>query len=193
MIVPIVTVCVTLLLGIAGVVANSRIQRKSNSIKVITQTRLDRRAHTQNRVAALLKLSDPFYIESLSTLEERRQAAREAAGIAADLRTKYCFYLKEDADLIGAVFEVKYILCKTMLEEIELDKKQLMAARRTLAQNVDVYTSTEWKRIKLETVGKETQGKKSIASWQSIYEYYNSHFLKDKNASLFGEEKVAER
>ena len=139
-----------------------------------------------------MKLSDPFYIESLSTPEERRQAAREAAGIAADLRTKYCFYLKEGADLIGSVFEVKDILCKIVLGETEMDKSRLMAARRALARNVDVYTSTEWKRIKLETVGKEAQGRKSIASWQSIYEYYNSRFLRDENESLFDGDKRTE-
>ena len=190
MVLPIITVCVTLLLGIAGVAANTMIQRKSNSIKVITQTRLARREHTQKHVADLLKLSDPFYIESLSTPEEKRQAAREAVGIATELRTKYCFCVKEDANLISAVFKVKDILCKTVLEEIELDKKQLHEARRTLSQHVDVYTSTEWKRIKLETVGKEVQGDASIESWKSIYERYNFGFLTDENSNLFDEEKV---
>lgn len=186
----IITVCVTLILGITGVLANTLIQRKSNSIKVITQTRLERRAHTQKRVADLLKLSDPYYIMSLSTEEEKRQAARESAEVAADLRTNYCFYVKEDSDLIGSVYEVKSILCRILLGGIELEESQLIDARGTLARYADVYTSTEWKRIKLETVGKEVQGKKSIASWQSIYHYYDSNFLKKENEIIFNYEKA---
>ena len=121
-IISIAAVCVTLLLGIGGIIVNSLIQRKSNSINVITQTRLNRRACTQKLVADLLKISDPFYIESLSGSEEKRQAIKEATGIAADIRTKYCFTVKEDADLIRAAFDVKDMLCKIVLERIQLEK-----------------------------------------------------------------------
>lgn len=183
--VSIITVCVTLLLGIIGIIVNTTIQRKSNSIKIITQTRLERRMHTQNLIADLLKLSDPHYIGSISCMEERYQIAKEAVRIASDLRTRYCFYMQQDVDLIESVFNVKDILCNVMLEKVKISEEKLIDARKALAYNVDVYTSTEWKRIKLETVGKEGRGKAKIDSWQSIYSYYSSHFLKDENEKLF--------
>ena len=183
-IISIITVCVTLILGIAGFIINSFVQRKSNSIKIITQTRLDRRAHSQKRVAELLKLSDPLYILSLSTPEESTRVIREAAEIAADLRSIYCFNIDADVNLIKAVYKVKDILCKSVLGEIGLEH-QMMTARGELARNIDVYSSTEWKRIKLETVGKETHGKKSIESWYSIYKYYNSNFQNECNEYIF--------
>ena len=53
-IIGIATVCVTLLLGVVGFIVNSMIQRKSNSISVITNTRLERRKQTQELASVLL-------------------------------------------------------------------------------------------------------------------------------------------
>ena len=46
-VISLIAVCVTLLLGVIGFIINSFIQRKSNSISVITKTRLNRREKTK--------------------------------------------------------------------------------------------------------------------------------------------------
>ena len=69
-------VCVTLLLGIAGLIANSLIQRKSNSIQIITQCRLKRRERTHEIVSELLKYGGSSFVSSL-TDPEKTQTAKE--------------------------------------------------------------------------------------------------------------------
>ena len=54
----IISVCVTLLLGVVGFIANSFIQGKSHSIQVITKTRLVRREKTKELTAKTIMLSD---------------------------------------------------------------------------------------------------------------------------------------
>ena len=58
-IVSIISVCVTLLLGVAGLIFNSYVQRKTHSISVITKTRLARREKTKE--AEDEAGSDPLY------------------------------------------------------------------------------------------------------------------------------------
>lgn len=51
-------ILVTLVLGVAGFIVNSFIQRRNNSIKVIVQHRLERRQRTLEELSVLIKLSD---------------------------------------------------------------------------------------------------------------------------------------
>lgn len=67
----IITICVTVLLGVVGFLINTYMQRKNNSITVITGYRLERRQKMMNLVSILLANSDPYYIES-SNEEEKK-------------------------------------------------------------------------------------------------------------------------
>ena len=64
-IISIIVICVTLLLGVTGFIINSFVQRKSNSINVITKTRLARREKTKELMAKMIKLSNIDYLDSL--------------------------------------------------------------------------------------------------------------------------------
>ena len=64
-----------------------------------------------------------------------------------------------------------------------------MKARSALAKNADVYTATEWKRIKKETIGKDTPGVKGFKEWTDTYNAYKAAFPEPENASLFNDEK----
>ena len=94
-------VCVTLLLGIAGLIVNSLIQRRSNSIQIITQCRLKRRERTQGIVSDLLKYSDLSFVSALTDIE-KTQTAKEIVGLVSELRALYSFSFDKDIRLVTA-------------------------------------------------------------------------------------------
>ena len=48
--------------------------------------------------------------------------------------------------------------------------------RAEFEQVMDVYVDTEWKRIKMETVGKGKKGSKSYSAWQKQWEKYEKKY-----------------
>lgn len=70
-VISIIAVCVTLLLGLLGFVINSFIQRKNNSISVITKTRLVRREKSKELMSKVLFYSDVDYLDSLDEVGEK--------------------------------------------------------------------------------------------------------------------------
>lgn len=175
-------VCVTFFVGIAGLIVNSFIQRKSNSISVITQTRLKRRKDTQRIAAELLKYSDLDYLKSFGKDNSERTLLKKKiiecmAKDVAELRALYSFSFDKDAKLIKAAEKLKesvaiYINAKKKHAKKEVE---LIDARRNFEMIVDVYLSTEWKRIKLETVGKEWK-KNSLGKWEDQYNHYENGY-----------------
>lgn len=102
-------ILVTLVLGVAGFVVNTFIQRRNNSIKVIVQHRLERRQRTLEKLAVLIKLSDRDYLSMVlglldaSSIEvglegkdhsecssERSEAIRQVVEACASIRSMYC-------------------------------------------------------------------------------------------------------
>ena len=112
-------VCVTLLLGIAGLIVNSLIQRRSNSIQIITQCRLKRRERTQGIVSDLLKYSDLSFVSALTDIE-KTQTAKEIVGLVSELRALYSFSFDKDIRLVTAAFEIKELLCNYLLSSPKL-------------------------------------------------------------------------
>ena len=131
-------VCVTLLLGIAGLIVNSLIQRRSNSIQIITQCRLKRRERTQGIVSDLLKYSDLSFVSALTDIE-KTQTAKEIVGLVSELRALYSFSFDKDIRLVTAAFEIKELLCNYLLQNgpypPEINEK-----RRQFAEIADIYT-----------------------------------------------------
>ena len=180
-------VCVTLLLGIAGLIVDSLIQRRSNSIQIITQCRLKRRERTQGIVSDLLKYSDLSFVSALTDIE-KTQTAKEIVGLVSELRALYSFSFDKDIRLVTAAFEIKELLCNYLLQNgpypPEINEK-----RRQFAEIADIYMSTEWKRIKDETIGKQKNGKKRFASWEGIYAENSGYFSQSANGYLFPADK----
>ena len=176
-IISIITICVTFVLGILGLIANSLIQRKSNSIKIITQHRLDRRAETQRIAATVIKYTDPEMIKLLKTEEEKDNAAREIIEGVSRLRSMYFREYKCDIKLIDKANALKdsFILC---IQGNPVNEDYLNC-RNEFIKEVDLYVTTEWQRIKLETVGKSKISASSLGTWEEDYEknleYYNLH------------------
>ena len=87
-IISIIAICVTLLLGVSGFIINSFVQRKSNSINVITKTRLARREKTKELMAKMIKLSSIEYLDSLDK-EDKKATVKELVEVTADIRSEY--------------------------------------------------------------------------------------------------------
>ena len=178
-----ITVSVTMFLGVLGFVVNTVLQRKNNSIKIITQYRIDRKNATQEITAKLLAYTDFHYYESL-TKEDKDQNIQNIVVEISKLRSIYYFSFQKDAELVEAAYSLKKLFCAA-----EKNWTNINDARARYAHLVDVYTSTDWKRIKLETVGKGVRNNKFLPKWTEIFDDNESYFQNQShvNAEIFAD------
>ena len=173
----ILTVCVTLLLGVGGFLVNSFIQRKSNSITVITQTRLNRREQTRTLFSEMLAISDPKYLTFIN--DEKKELIKKSAALCGDLRSYYSRSFPIDGQFIDAGNALHNALADYLSSPNEGLLDVVKSKRKEFSKIADVYMQTEWKRIKIETIGKGKKGPKSLPSWEHDYhsyeDYYNKH------------------
>ncbi len=176
-IISIITVCVTFILGILGLIFNSLIQRKSNSIKIVTQHRMDRRNETQKIAATIIKYSDPKMISLLDTAEEKESAIKEIIEVESRLRAIYFRSYECDIRLLDKADALKDKLIQC-IEGAPVDEDYLLC-RDAFIKEADIYVTTEWKRIKLETIGKSKIGVSNLGTWEDDYKktlnFYNKN------------------
>lgn len=186
------SICITFLSGIIGLIVNSLIQRKSNSIKIITENRLKRRSDTQRIVKELLAYSDLAYIQMLKekrevnkseNIDEINLVIKKIVEDVAELRALFSFCFDKDVELVLAAYKLKNLLISDILQDES--EYELKEARLEFSQIADIYLSTEWKRIKTETVGKEKKGSKSLPSWEASYEMYKEGYDERAAEGLF--------
>ncbi len=185
----IVTVSVTMILGVLGFAVNTILQRKNNSIKIITQYRIDRKNATQEITAKLLSYTDYHYYEAL-TQEEKNKNIQNIVTETSKLRSIYYFSFQKDAELVSAAYTIKRLFCET-----EKNWEAINHARARYAHLADVYTSTDWKRIKLETVGKDAHNDKFLPKWAEIFDTNESYFMNQNqvNVDIFLERNEDEK
>lgn len=162
-IISIVSVCVTLLLGVAGLIFNSYVQRKTHSISVITKTRLARREKTKDLLAKMIKLSDTVYLDCLDE-KEKKDVISSLAEVSSMIRSEYTGTYPCDIELIDLTEQLKENVIAYLRGTISQEK--LMKTRNAFIETFDIYIQTEWQRIKLETVGK--MKKNSKPTWDDI-------------------------
>ncbi len=174
-----ITILVTLFLGVVGFMVNTFIQRKNNSIKIITQYRIDRKNATQEITAKLLAYTDYNYHQSL-TYEEKQKNIQKIVIAISNLRSIYYFSFPKDVELVEAAYKIKKLYCQDKQNWREINN-----ARAEYAHLADVYTSTDWKRIKLETIGKGARAKNALPSWTEIFNGNDAHFSSEANIDIF--------
>lgn len=174
----IITVFTTLLLGVLGFIVNTLLQRRNNSIKIITQYRIERKNKTQEITAKLLSYTDFHYYESL-TLEEKNKNVQNIVTAISELRSLYCFSFEKDAELVQAAYTLKKLFCSETKNWTDINR-----ARAEYAHLADVFTSTDWKRIKLETVGGEIHNNKFLPKWIEIFNENESYFSNQNQANI---------
>lgn len=186
-------ILVTLVLGVAGFIVNSFIQRRNNSIKVIVQHRLERRQRTLENLVVLIKLSDRDYLSSVPGLidaalieegfkeksraecsSERSESLRQVVEACASIRAMYCGSYSCDRDLIRVLDSFKRSFARC-IQTGRFDS-ELEASRDILIKNIDVYCTTEWRRIKRETIGKK---RSSSAAWIQTFKQIEEMYEED--------------
>lgn len=186
-------ILVTLVLGVAGFIVNSFIQRRNNSIKVIVQHRLERRQRTLEKLAVLIKLSDRDYLSMVLGLldatsikvglegkghsecsSERIEAIRQVVEACASIRSMYCGSYPCDMDLIRVLDSFKRSFARC-IQTGRFDS-ELEASRDILIKNIDIYCTTEWRRIKKETIGKKRSSRDAwVQTFKQIEEMYEEN------------------
>lgn len=177
-VIALITVCVTLLLGVLGFVFNALIQRRNNSIKVITEDRIARRKVTRDVVARFLPCADPECLKLVTSDEEKKSILRICTECVVMLRSLYTFTSEHDRDLVFAAIDLKDVICR-ILYEGELCEKELTERTKYFLKMADLYMVTEWKRIKKETNCKYMDGNKGYNAWNDVWgnheEYYEEN------------------
>ncbi len=158
-----ITIAVTLILGVAGFCVNTYLQRRNNSIHIITQKRVDRRTKALENVAVILRCSDLNYLKVMQTEECRRALVSELTAAVAELRANYSCSFVQDKLLCDNVEVLEAAVCEYLESGAGAQsgdiEERLRAARAEVIKVADVYSQTDWSRIKKETVGK-TAGRK---------------------------------
>ena len=168
-IISIVAICVTLLLGLLGFIVNSLIQRKSNSIQIITKTRLDRREKTKRIMSEVSMLSNIDYLNVLSK-EEEKEVIKKLIEQVSILRSEYTRTFECDIVLLDSVYAVLSALISYINDDSIVNEESLINKREEFIKCADIYIQTEWKRIKLETVGKMNDNR--LLTWDEIHKNY---------------------
>ena len=169
-IIPIITVSVTLLLGVLGFIVNSLIQRKSNSIQVITKTRLARREKTKELMSKMIMLSNINYLNT----NDNKDSIRLLIETSSNIRSEYSQVFECDRRLIDITESLTNSIIGYLNNPNEDNKIILNNNRNVFIKDMDIYIQTEWKRIKLETVGKMNNSK--FSSWNEIYNQYQNDY-----------------
>lgn len=71
--------------------------------------------------------------------------------------------------------QVKGAVLEYLKEKDEENKRSLIEKRKEFTKEIDLYLQTEWKRIKLETVGK-MKNRTNIDTWDDIHKGYEKEY-----------------
>ena len=180
-IVGIISGCVALVLGVIGVLANSWLQRKNNSIEIITKKRLDRRDELIDISTRIIKLTDKDYIATVAMLNWNGYV-NDLIQACSELRAILEFEYEKDLEFVTTAYELK----KSIIDNNgKCNGTWYIEGREKLLKIMDVYTSTEWQRIKRETVGEIHDAKKGY-DWTKMYTENSTSYdnqVKEKDVS----------
>lgn len=172
----IISICSTVLLGIVGFIINTCLQRKANSIDIITRKRLARRDKLQELSAKILSISDLDFLENTKA-EDLSGKFVELTEACSAFRSLLEFGFECDAMIVNLSYHIK----KEVVNYFDnSDHKNLVNYRRDFSHLTDLYFTTEWRRIKCETVGKSGKGSNGYNFWKELYEENSEHFEKNK-------------
>lgn len=160
----IISICVTLILGVIGFIMNSLIQRKNNSIEIITKKRIARRDTILNISTTIIKLSDEDYIQNIA-VSDWKAYIDELIENCAKLRAILEFEYARDKEFVNAAYNLKDRIIKSKGKS-EINNQKY---RKEFIKLMDVYTLTEWQRIKLETVGKKSNKHRGY-DWNCLFD-----------------------
>ena len=165
------TVFGTVLVGALGLIINSLIQHRRNSLEYITQNRLKKRDRIMSLFSGILEVTDKDLKKVIGENKDENTAIKKRL-------IQYCSELRS---LLEFEYPIDYYLFTTTneLKTAVIDNKDadvIEQKREALAKLIDIYSTTDWNRIKEETTGSSFNRKHS-----KKYEKWKSNFKNNKN------------
>ena len=156
----IVTIAITLSLGLITAIQTRKLQHGQNIISVTTTYRLQRSEQLRECTRDLLANTDPDIYDLDPDRKDMLKAARTATESVGVILHRNFSADKEFVELMGEVAElaVAYHQGRDV-------RPELIYKRKLLRIKCDHYTATEWDRIKRETKGTDTTSQ----SWIDRY------------------------
>lgn len=166
-------VCIlgTVLIGAIGLIVNALIQRRRNLLEIITQNRLKKRDRIMSLFSGILEVTDKDLKKVIGENKDENTAIKKRL-------IQYCSELRS---LLEFEYPIDYYLFTTTneLKTAVIDNKDadvIEQKREALAKLIDIYSTTDWNRIKEETTGSSFNRKHS-----KKYEKWKSNFKNNKN------------
>lgn len=160
-------------IGCAGLIVNAFIQRKNNSIRIVTEKRVERRSMTQAYMADIIHCSDLKYIDSL-TSSEKKQVIFKLSNACACIRSMYTYTYARDIELCESANQLEECVIayiNNVEQGVEFLRDAIEAQKAEFIKNADIYIQTDWSRIKTEAEGKK-KNKKNRDKFGEAYQKY---------------------
>lgn len=171
-----ITVAVTLALGVLGLIVNSILQRKNNSISTVTNTRIAGMEKLQKCMQDILTYSDAHYLGTMGDKLLQNENVRNLTRSVSELRSLLSCSFETDAKVCAAAESILDTVQKFFAKETT--GEEIAEARKRFEALIDPYIQTEWRRIKVETVGKRCKGLGKLVAWNKAYEEYREYYDK---------------
>ena len=171
-----ITVVVTLFLGVLGLIVNSMLQRRNSSISTVTKTRIASMVKLQKCMQAILTYSDTHYLSTMGDKLLQNETIRNLAGSVSELRSLLSCSFEADSRICDKAETLLDTVQKFLAKEATID--DIREARKQFESLMDPYIQTEWRRIKVETVGKKRKGLGTLAAWSKDYREYREYYEK---------------
>ena len=166
----------TVFVGVSGLIINTLIQRRKNSLEFITQNRLKRRDRILQLLAGVMEATDP----DLRTLiqkdsNEKTKIKKRLIHQCSELRSLLEFEFEKDAEIVNTANKLKSAY-------VNENDSEITRLRNDFSRLVDLFATTEWNRIKRETTGRQFrnwQFKRWKKSYDKNREYFNTDLHKE--------------
>ncbi len=153
-----ISIFATFLVGVLGIVVNAYYQRKNNSIRIITEKRIERRGKTHDLVTQILHYSDLNYLEYVDSDDERKRVIDKLSKSVSNLRAIYTGTFIKDVEMCERAQILETSVCEYLKKSNKANANKVDYDRNAFIKLADIYIQTEWSRIKMETIGKNRCG-----------------------------------
>lgn len=177
----VITILITLTLGLITSYQTKKLQQGKNIISVTTNYRMKRCEQLKECGQKLMSNTSP---ELLAFNYESNKMLYEAVVSAETISMILHRHFEYDRELIDLSAEIVNIAISYNKEKSNRIYDELEYKRKLFRIKCDIYTTADWNRIKSETDGRNT----SSQSWYDYYENISVEF-KDEIASIENEYK----
>lgn len=170
----IITISITLGLGLFSAYQTKKIQHGQNIVSVTTNYRMRRCEQLKECGQILLSNSVPELLDLQAENHDMLKNAYTASETIGMIMHRHFAADKELIDLAGKIVEKAFLYNETKTDKTRL-RAELTYKRKLFRIKCDIYTTADWNRIKSETQGVNTTSQ----SWLDYYAKLKDSFQKD--------------